>query len=467
MAVCDDVDLRDRFAAQLRLDSASQPGAGLEETNGRSDRGVASPCRLVTLSLNLPNPDVLAQVTQGSQRGAKPDSDWVPTFQMVGVEALTREPVHIQRAFLDSLQRFAKQRSAAEFNLVLWVSRPWCRSIQQSVPEFWRWHTGLFEFEGDPAPMGERKGRGRDEDLHKIKVQSSKSSTPPSPIPAAPLAPTPTPRLKSPPDRSRSESELADLVLASVMQAAEAGGTQTLDNLDLNHPDFEPMRLWQHLEELQLNQAPAAAHAAAYRQLGDWYRDRVEQGEASQQNLTITIRAYEQVLRFLEANSSQIPDVLNDVGNLYWMLSRCATAASHALVHLEKALKAYQIALGKTNPQTRPTTYAMIQNNLGSAYSDLAQRQNPAENLQQAIVAYQLSLQYRQVEVDAARYAATKIIWAQPTGIWHSIKTPLRICSKRSPSIVPPCASTILSGNRCPTRCCKQPGHSVLESGPM
>jgi tetratricopeptide (TPR) repeat protein len=442
LAVCDDVELRDRFAIQLRTDLTNHSSSEIERNGGRSGNGTtaaslqANPSRIVSLGLNLPNPDVLGQINHWlTQHSANRPDHWVPTFQIVGIEALTRQPVHIQHAFLDSLQRFAKQRSTLEFNLVLWVSRPWCRSIQQSVPEFWRWHTGIFEFEGDPAPISERKNKGTgDQGSRKISAPSSlpakrnevlpltKRVEAPAPVrkaeqslssslspPPSSLNSEPQPsKPKTPINRSRADSEFADLVLASVMQDVEQADGTSLDQIPTDHPSLEPMRLLQHLEELQLDQAPPASLAAAYRQLGDWYRDRVEQGHTSQSNLSITIRAYEQVLRFLEPTSSQVPDVLNDVGNLYWMLSRCPTAADLALPHLEKALKAYQLALSKINPQTRPSTYAMIQNNLGSAYSDLAQRQNPAENLQQAITAYQLSLQYRQIEGDASRYAATQ-----------------------------------------------------------
>ncbi|KAM3108421.1 tetratricopeptide repeat protein [Phormidesmis sp. 146-33] len=451
VTVCDDVELRDRLALQLRTDLANAHTTPVTEKNGVAPLQ-ASPSRIVSLGLNLPNPDILGQINHWLSQHSNRPANWVPTFQIVGIEALTRQPVHIQRAFLDSLQRFAKQRSSIEFNLVLWVSRPWCRSIQQSVPEFWRWHTGIFEFEGDPAPLGERRNQGAGNQKSRKAPQSSTliplpkrvEDSPPTPLTPPrqaeqnpPSSPVPiakritpkgeqiiadnssSPNFSTPPDpqpakpkapinRTRADSEFADLVLASVMQDVEQADGISLDQVAADHPSLEPMRLLQHLEELQLAQAPPASHAAAYRQLGDWYRDRVEQGHSSQSNLTVTVRAYEQVLRFLEPTSSQAPDVLNDVGNLYWMLSRCPTAADIALPNLEKALKAYQLALSKINPQTRPSTFAMVQNNLGSAYSDLAQRQNPAENLQQAIAAYQSSLQYRQIEEEASRYAATQ-----------------------------------------------------------
>jgi tetratricopeptide (TPR) repeat protein len=50
----------------------------------------------------------------------------------------------------------------------------------------------------------------------------------------------------------------------------------------------------------------------------------------------------------------------------------------------------------------------MIQNNLGSAYGDLAQYREPAENLQKSVLAYETALRYRTYEDDPARYAATQ-----------------------------------------------------------
>ena len=98
--------------------------------------------------------------------------------------------------------------------------------------------------------------------------------------------------------------------------------------------------------------------------------------------------------------------MLNDIGNLYWMLSRQST--DQALLNLEKAINVYQLALDQIDPETRSQTYAMIQNNLGSAYSDRAYREDPAENLQLAIGAYQNALMHRSATDDPSRYAATQ-----------------------------------------------------------
>ncbi|NJN86041.1 MAG: tetratricopeptide repeat protein [Leptolyngbyaceae cyanobacterium SL_7_1] len=55
-----------------------------------------------------------------------------------------------------------------------------------------------------------------------------------------------------------------------------------------------------------------------------------------------------------------------------------------------------------------PHAYPMVQNNLGSAYADLARYQDPIENLQESIRAYQQTLRFRNPEIDPLRYASTQ-----------------------------------------------------------
>jgi tetratricopeptide (TPR) repeat protein len=402
IAVCDDVRLRDRFAAKLQADLETSPlNFGVEESkpkhaaNGNSSMGKADVPRLVTLNLSLSNPNLLEQIHHW--RSATPPRiksafDPITSFQIIGIEQLTRQPVHLQRDFLNSLQTLAHQFATVDFNLVLWVSRPWCRSILQSVPEFWQWHTGVFEFEGDPTPVGEAK---RTPQI----IHPSTVRRPPSAVILQPpvVSPQPLPI----PAKSQADLDLTHLVLATVEQ--EIAATEASSPREVEHSS-EPLRILQHLEALHLEQAPAAALSAAYQQLGDCYRERLEQGNSSAESLTIAIRAYEQVLRLLEPDSSGLPDLLNDIGNLYWMLSRQVDQ----LPNLEKAIKAYQFALGEIDPETRSQTYAMIQNNLGSVYGDLACREDPVDNLQRAIEAYQNALMVRSAADDSSRYAATQ-----------------------------------------------------------
>lgn len=350
MVVCDDAALRSQLATQLQAELA-------QETPATS---------LVSLDLDLENPDILAHVQAG-----------MPNYQITGIDRLTRQPVHIQRTFLDSLSAIALQLPKLDFNLVLWLTRPWCRSIQQTVPNFWQWHTGLFEFEGDP--FGDNS------------VQ----------IPPPATAPTNGHR------KIKLDNELSDFVLASVMQTIHLEDQASIgDILQTNHPNAKPLQFLQQIEDLHQQRASAATIAQLYRDLGDWYRDRLDPVRPSSGDLTIVIRAYEQTLKLIDMKSEQVPDLLNDIANLYWIKARSGEGAVET--NLEKALKAYQFAIDRTDPAIQPQTYAMIQNNLGSVYSDLAGLRSPEENLQHAIAAYKASIEHRPFDTDPARYAATQ-----------------------------------------------------------
>ncbi|MBD2460861.1 tetratricopeptide repeat protein [Oscillatoria sp. FACHB-1407] len=237
------------------------------------------------------------------------------------------------------------------------------------------------------------------------KAPSSKVSPPPPP----PKAPS-----------SNAQSHPAQTAKSQANQSSEtitvSEADQAVSSKGLLHPSepafddlqSEPMLLMQQIELLHQEQAPPAALAEAYRILGNLYRDRIEQGDVSAQNLTTAIQAYEQVLVWLHETSDWWTDVLNDLGNLYWMLSRYASSPDQALAHLQQGIQAYQLALSKLNYQLQPNAYPMIQNNLGAAYADLARYQDPVENLQRSIQAYQQALRHRKAEHDPLRYASTQ-----------------------------------------------------------
>ncbi|MBW4421011.1 MAG: tetratricopeptide repeat protein [Myxacorys californica WJT36-NPBG1] len=432
IAVCDDVGLRNQFAAHLQSDlsspalsadisftvapnrhgaisakhttehntkhntngAATQDSASSDANRPDANRPADTTPRLIPLALELENPDVLGQMGLWLSQNSIPDVDRsrILGFQITGVEHLTRQPAHIQRAFLDSLQGIATQRfqgelalqSSLNFNLVLWVTRPWCRSIQQSAPDFWHWHTALFEFEGDPTPEREFDG------VCAIVPDRDLSATLPR--------------------QSLIDSEFRALVLATLKQDGELQSGLASANehsaIDLlNDPSLQPVRLLQQIEKLHRDRASSDLVGTAYRELGDWYRDCAQQPQAAPSTYSVAIRAYEQSLRFIPSKSAQVSDILNDIGNLYWMMAR---ASAQPMVNLEKALKAYQFALERTDAETQPEICAMLLNNLGSVYSDLSYRDAPVENLQQAIAAYQSCLQYRVAEEDPSRYAATQ-----------------------------------------------------------
>ncbi len=155
------------------------------------------------------------------------------------------------------------------------------------------------------------------------------------------------------------------------------------------------------------------AIASSYHRLGDLWRDRVERGDSSPQTLTIAIRAYEQMLEVLQGVAAVEPEILNDLGNLYWMLSRHLVIPEQKLPYLDRAIQAYEAALVNIQPQTQTQFCAMIQNNLGAVCGDLARYRDPADNLQKSVNAYQVALEYRRLAADRTdssavqQYAAT------------------------------------------------------------
>ena len=436
VVVCDDGPLRHRLAAQLEADinhfSTTTPEAGQPQSragvetaptstfptaNGRAVKSNSSQPALVSLNLNLSSPNILPQVNQWllhhpAERGQ------VLSCQILGIEQLTREPVQIQRAFLEHLQSLGKNRSTLSCNLVLWMSRPWRRLIQKSVPEFWQWHTAVFEFEGDPTPTITPPAppeRLESETRRTPRTEPTVHQPVTATVPALTPVVVSTARQRQP---TITELELTDLVMASVRQAighlsAQGGRPQTATELDLtaldvNQPSMAPLQFLQQIEDLNRQTPSLAALAAAYHRLANWYRSQIEQGDASSQNLIITICAYEQVMRFLAPDSEQLPEILNDVGNLYWMLSRCQDINEPGQQYLEQAIAAYQQALDRLDADTPAQSHAMIQNNLGSAYGDLARQGDTPQNLQKSIQAYQAALQYQPTDQETDRYAATQ-----------------------------------------------------------
>jgi len=637
IAVCDDLALRDRLAAWLETelnphkDEAWIPGA-------RKSQSQPYP-RLVSLKLNLSDPNMMAQIAQWLAKHPLPvgtsqsRSVMSPAFQVLGVEQLTRQPAAIQRLFLSYLEGIERSLPFLDSSLLVWLPQPWFHTVRQSAPEFWGWHTGIFEFVGDPTPVSPvsvitprkaatatprratppeakpaseiwailaqdlaklseatgvtpptEKDNAKDvptelppadasesrpqRSVHQsteipVKKPTSAATTPPAPrtltangaavkdalpqtgtktgtkaepietpakpsLPSSPPQPVtplgnshadrPTPRPAPgrktatppaplpadskaspakpvdqepiaqvsqartkkevaaaanpaiptreslaipvngfrppvfPPTSFRVIAELAELVLTAAIQ--ELGGGAILqahleqngarlskgihallqdlpESLSFALQNFPALQTLKQLDQLHQRHAGAPELIAGYRSLGDFYRDRIESGDPSPQNLVIAIRAYEQALEWLgqaetkeqgnqeqaEVYSAASADVLNDLGNLYWMLSRCPGSGEQKLLYLEQGIRAYQFALTKVNPELHSQSYAMIQNNLGAAFGDLARYRDPAENLQLSILAYVSALRFRQPETDPLKFASTQNNLG--TAYWH------------------------------------------------
>ena len=427
VAVCDDLSLRNRLAGKLHAE------LGVTEVKAATD--APDYPKLVSLNLNLREPNPFGQITQwlAQNRQTRTPAP-VPGFQILGIERLTRQPPAAQRLFLRRLQAIEHNLSQLESTLLLWLPRPWFYTIQQSVPEFWQWHTGIFEFEGEPTPLppvGASKPEASPasppvessaatfkqdlqtltQDFVKLRdtSQASQRSSKPSEDEQKKATPANQTGKKSSSETSFKQA-LTDLRLSEATQESE---DSSLDEL-INRDRF-PLPTPQSGESAQTTpslppEAAATAHpspADAYLNLGNYYRHLIEQGEANSENLGVAIQAYEQALQWLE-DSSQLSDILNDLGNLYWMLSRCPGSNEHQLSYLEKGIQSYLLALTKLTDSEAPQTYAMVQNNLGAAYGDLARYKEPADSLEQSIRAYEEALRYRSADSEPTKYASTQ-----------------------------------------------------------
>ncbi|MCG6136621.1 MAG: tetratricopeptide repeat protein [Nostoc sp. LLA-1] len=471
LAVSDDLHLRNQVAARLHSTLAYPVGQVLyQPVDGHETSTPAYP-RLVTLRLNLSDPNPIEQINQWLANypppivGASKDTPGrplpIPSFQIVGVEQLTKQTVAIQRLFLHYLrlsdQNFSSQESGRflDSSVLLWVSRPWLSAIQQSVPQFWRWRTGVFVFAGEPTPTTQNQGYperaassrsldlgneqsfvdesvleaemrnvsttdfkfGDDFDFtektpgNSLDKQQEAVAVNEESLQARPKTEKST-SSQSSRDNSPSISslsyiskELTELVIATLNTKI----SQDEDN-------WQPQQVLLEIEELHAQQASKEDLAAAYHHLGNLYRLRVEQGQSTLENLMVAILAYQEAIAYDEA-SPQLPDILNDLGTLYWMLSRTPHNAADGPNYIQQGIEFYQLALNIISAQEQSETYARVQNNLGTAYGDLARFANPSENWQKAVSAYSEALRYRTVEMEPLKYAACQNNLG--TAYWH------------------------------------------------
>jgi tetratricopeptide (TPR) repeat protein len=115
------------------------------------------------------------------------------------------------------------------------------------------------------------------------------------------------------------------------------------------------------------------------------------------------ITHYEAALEFYDAAQYPMPHAMiqNNLGTAYWNFSQCEKLSQFSDAtpqdFLVQAITAYQVALIYRTPEALPLGYAATQNNLGTAYWNLAiDRQTlpteMAEILDLTIVSYQASL---------------------------------------------------------------------------
>ena len=467
LAVSDNLNLRNQVAARLHSTLAYPVGQVLYKPVDGYESSTSAYPRLVTLRLNLNDPNPIDHVNQWLSNYPPPivstskDTPGkplpIPMFQIVGVEQLTKQPVAIQRLFLHYLRLTDENYSSPqpglflETSLLLWVTRPWLSAIQESAPQFWRWRTGVFVFAGEPTPstqsqaVPESSSSPRNWDLEDINPSVLDESVMESEtygtsarelnfeddldLPVE--SPTNHPGKKEKPksfkagkeqqksgDQSSQGNQLIEFSFSHINKQLiqliiTTINTSPGENGD-DHQQLQEILL--EIEELHSQQASVEVLARLYHHLGNLYRLRIEQGKSSSENLMVAILAYQEAIAYDET-SPQTPEILNDLGTLYWMLYRTPHPSGDSKAYIEQAIEFYHLALKLTSPQEKPETHTRLQNNLGTAYSDLARLTNPSENWQQAVLAYSEALRYGAATMESLKYAACQNNLG--TAYWH------------------------------------------------
>ncbi|MGL5509670.1 MAG: tetratricopeptide repeat protein, partial [Microcoleaceae cyanobacterium] len=321
-------------------------------------------------------------------------------------EQMTRQPATVQWSFLNNLANIDLLLSDLPSNIVIWLTRPWLRTIEQSAPEFWQKHTGIFEFEGEPTPL------------------------PPF---HAPLPPRPS-AIKTKTDQVEKNQDnithpaiarLANLVLTDINQASRFAHNQK----ELNN-NLRPLQLLQSIQKFSQNNADHPALAIACYQLGKFYRELIfNQQPPEESHLKIAIQSYQLAINLIskclpeqkwDRNSHKIVSqvthhklslmkIWQDLGTFHWILSKLPNQntiqQSANDTYIKSAIKFYRYCL--TQSEISEETKAEIYKNLGGIYHELGQSRDEPKYLLLAIKVYKKALIYAENIGDDASYIAT------------------------------------------------------------
>jgi len=460
-AVCDDLQLRNHVATRLNSALAYPSGNFPHHSPHTGEVGSMAYPRLVTLRLNLNDPNPLVQINQWLANypppvvGASSDHPGrclpIPSFQFVGIELLTKQPVAVQRLFLHYLRLsehyFSAEKSAPflESTLLLWLPRPWLHAIQQSSAKFWHCRTGIFVFAGEPKPNLKTQdyteqsasspnldtgdlAQLRSEEIARVK-EFDPAVIPYIPVPKSESSDTKSDtKIDHHPD---SQPQPASVIASQDISAganflSSDQVNQELSNLitttakSNNHQDtgdyWQAQQLLSDIARLQQAKAPKEQLAPIYQTLGNLYRAWIERGQTNLENIMIAIIAYQEAIT-LDHDLPDLADILHDLGTLYWLLHRTPGSPESENVYIEQGIEFYQLVISLIAPDTHTETYASTQNNLGTAYGDLARFSQPVENWQKAIAAYEVALQYWTAQTEPLKHAACQNNLG--TAYWH------------------------------------------------
>ena len=384
VAACDDLALRQQLCQWLVSDLSRAPIPELQQIAGDRPSVPTAAIRLVTLTLHPEQPDLHKQLMDWLIHRKGRVSLANVAFQIVGVESLTRQSAHVQRQFLNSLRSLSRYQAQLDLNLVLWVNTPWYHSIRQSAPEFWRWLTGLFQFSND----------GSSDDFSITRsAQVSLSQQDQTPVSQTPVA---------------QSIALTDLLRTWLPTT----GLHTANSLQINYAELtarlQAVAIAEQAPEHHAHPTDATSLgtiAEAYRDLGNWYRDC---DSPNLELLTLGLQAYGEALATIDRHHPMVCDILNDLGNLYWMRSRYQENIDDLYNDLQSAVEHYQKAILQTDEFRESARYAMLQNNLGATWGELAQQFDPVAHLPASIAAYEASLQHRPMEKFPQQHASTQ-----------------------------------------------------------
>lgn len=398
LAVCDDLQLRNKLAKSLDRE--------LTATKYHE---------FYSLYLNLNQPNFFQHIRQSLQKSQFVKNivlQPVIGFQILGIEQMTRQPATVQWSFLNNLANIDVLISDLPSNILIWLTRPWLRTIEQSAPEFWQKHTGIFEFEGEPTPL------------------------PPfqPPLPPRPSAinliawQTKAHQVQKNQENIITDpaiAQLANLVLTDVNQASRLAHNQKELS---NH--LQPLQLLQSIQQLSQNSADHQALAIACYQLGAFYREFIfNQQPPQESHLKIGIQSYQLAINFIgnclpekkwDRTSHQIVSELTqeklslikiwqDLGTFNWLLSKLLNKQNIQKNgnnnYVKSAIKFYCYSL--MQPDISQETKAQIYQNLGGIYHELGQSLDEPKYLVSSIKVYKKALIYLEKIADTTSYIAT------------------------------------------------------------
>ncbi len=377
IAVCDSETLQTQLVARLQGDLAVADITS-------DDFGSVS---LAQLTFDPHQPDLMLQLVQWLKQAPKP----TPHLQVVGLDAMTHQSMRSQNHFLRSLESIQSLLPHLDSSLVLWLPWPWYRTLQQSAPEFWSWRSGVFTFVGEPVPMvadtavkrptedglyGGDAANAQNADIWQILSED-----------LAQLEKAPNPA-----DEVVAQTERYQQTTAQPQSLPQS---LTVDVTTLEKP-------LETLAQLEEQGATPEEIIQAYRALGNYYRDRIEAGEMTPILLATAIETFNRYLHWLPQDDDQRAAGLNDLGTLHWLQAQYQSERTALLEGMHRSTEIYKEGLRCTAIDT--DTASRLYGNLGAVYSALANYDDSATYLKEAVTAYRQALPFCSATISPEEY---------------------------------------------------------------